>query len=380
MLAQSAKAAPLLGARSSRRVVMKIRVYLATTQGPVLIERISREPAPQSAICLKRTTKVLPVSAGYDAFVRQPSGVVEREFGPFDKGGFRLDVSGEIAAGESWQLGVFVAHALKEAGELAGSDEPFDEVWWLTGEVDNDLNVKAVAHVPDKIRAATDGINSLVESNTPVTLFLAEQNLTAIDRSELPYGIRVVGVSTTAEVVDGVGHATPPPTLELKDQVMPPVPWPERSGGADRSGMGAARRSSAAAVIGASILTLAVVLLAVLGIDLFEQPPPPQPVVVAIAPPPPSPVPGPPAALPPGPQPGATATLGVKGESGPGVIVKLSETWSDCMLTRSTLLSARFQDHRRERDRARHPKPATPSWAGVNSGPREPRQHHRAAP
>ena len=60
---------------------MKVRVFLATTEGVVQIERITREDARQSAICLKRTTKVLPVSAGYDAFVRPPSGVIEREFG-----------------------------------------------------------------------------------------------------------------------------------------------------------------------------------------------------------------------------------------------------------------------------------------------------------
>ncbi len=68
---------------------MKVRVFLATTEGVVQIERITREEARQSAICLKRTTRVLPVSAGYDAFVRPPSGVVEREFGPYPKGAFR---------------------------------------------------------------------------------------------------------------------------------------------------------------------------------------------------------------------------------------------------------------------------------------------------
>ena len=199
---------------ASRRFAVKIRVYLATTQGAVMVERISREPPPQSAICLKRTTKVLPVSSGYDAFVRQPSGVIEREFGPFNDGGFRLDVSSDVADGESWQLGVFVAHALKEAGELAGAEDTFDEVWWLTGEVDNDLNVMPVGHIPDKIRTAAVDIAAMVDSGTPVTLFLSEENLASIDRGELPYGIRVVGVTRTAEVIDGVGHATPPPILE----------------------------------------------------------------------------------------------------------------------------------------------------------------------
>ena len=269
------------------RAAMNVRVYLATTQGAVLIERISREPAPQSAICLKRTTKILPVSGGYDAFVRQPSGVIEREFGPFDAGGFRLDVSGEIADGESWQLGVFVAHALKESGRLCGPDDDFDEVWWLTGEVDNDLSVQAVAHIPDKIRAATDDMSAFVERGTPVTLFMAKENLESIDRAELPYGVRVVGVATTEEVLEGVGYATPPPTLELNDQAAPLVPWPERIGAGARGKrkMSAARSSSSIAVIGAGVLALAAILLLVFRVDLFQQPAPPAPVTVAISPP-----------------------------------------------------------------------------------------------
>lgn len=103
---------------------MKVRVFLATTEGVVQIERITREDARQSAICLKRTTKVLPVSAGYDAFVRPPSGVIEREFGPYPAGAFRLDVSAPVSEGESWQLGVFAAHALAAAGRRARQRSP----------------------------------------------------------------------------------------------------------------------------------------------------------------------------------------------------------------------------------------------------------------
>ena len=82
---------------------MKVSVYVATTRGPVQIERITREAAPISQICLRRTTSVLPITTDYDYFVRQPSGVIERALGPFEPGGFRLDASEEIGDGESWQ-------------------------------------------------------------------------------------------------------------------------------------------------------------------------------------------------------------------------------------------------------------------------------------
>ncbi len=80
---------------------MAIRVHIATTEGAVVVERITREIAARSAVCLGRTTRVLPVSDDYDAFVRPPSGVIEREFGPFLGGAFRLDVSGEFGGGQS---------------------------------------------------------------------------------------------------------------------------------------------------------------------------------------------------------------------------------------------------------------------------------------
>ena len=59
-------------------------------------ERITRERAPQSMVCLKRTSRVLPISGDYDSFVRRGSGVIERTFGPFEDGAFRLDVAAPL--------------------------------------------------------------------------------------------------------------------------------------------------------------------------------------------------------------------------------------------------------------------------------------------
>ena len=133
---------------------MKVRVYVGTTEGSVAIERITRETAPNSAMCIGRSTREATASTGYEAFVKRPSGVIEREFGPYSPGAFRLDVSADIGDGDSWQLGVFVAHALAVEGRLAEYHENADAVLWLTGEVANDLEVRPVGHVHDKIRAA----------------------------------------------------------------------------------------------------------------------------------------------------------------------------------------------------------------------------------
>ena len=265
---------------------MKIRVYLATTQGAVLVDGISRESAPQAAIGLQGTTRTLPVSAGYDTIVRPISGVVERKFGPFSEGGFGLDVSAEVADGKSWQLGVFVAHGLKETGELAAPDDIYDEVWWLTGEVDNNLKVHAVDHVPGKVRAAATDIAAIVESGKPVTLFVPKENIDAVDRAELPYGVRVVGVSHTSDVLEGIKHTMSASPLELNEQVLPTVPWPERSARAHHLAIGGVRLTSAVAVVGAGLLALAAVVASFFGGDIFDhEPSPPVTVDMTSAPP-----------------------------------------------------------------------------------------------
>jgi hypothetical protein len=154
-----------------------VRIFIPTTDGPVAIERITREPAAQSAICVKRTTRVLPISAAYDAFVRAPSGVIEREFGPWDRGAFRLDVSGPITDGESWQLGVFIAHALATENRLAGPDDDVAEALWITGALDSDLGVGAVGHVAEKLHASADLIDQHAKEQTTLRFFVPDNNL-----------------------------------------------------------------------------------------------------------------------------------------------------------------------------------------------------------
>ena len=185
---------------------MAVRVYLGTTEGPVAIERVTREAAQQSAICFKRTTQVLPVSAGYDAFVRPPSGVVEREFGPFEPGAFRLDVSAAIADGESWQLGVYLAHALAAAGSLGGPEDAAERAVWATGEVRNDLRVAAVGHLADKLRASRGLLADLAADGIPITLVVPKDNRDAL--ADAPPGVEVVAAETTDDALRVLGLVT----------------------------------------------------------------------------------------------------------------------------------------------------------------------------
>lgn len=109
-------------------------------------------------ICLNGSSKALPISRDYDAFLREPTGVVERAV---RYGAFRMDVDRPIDEGDSWQLAVFIAHLLKAAGRLAEGDEPADRVLWATGTVDRYLSVGPVEKVKDKLDASAEYLGAL---------------------------------------------------------------------------------------------------------------------------------------------------------------------------------------------------------------------------
>lgn len=190
---------------------MKTRIYIGTPSGPVQVERIWREEGiAESMVCLKRTTEIVPIGAGYDAFVKRPSGIIEREFGPFEAGAFRLELAASINQGKSWQLAVFAAHALARDGLLAGPDEAFERALWLTGQVDNDLKVGGVTQVPEKIHAALDELDALAKAGKQVVIYVPEENAQALAGASLPPAIEAHAVTTAANILDAIGTSSPP--------------------------------------------------------------------------------------------------------------------------------------------------------------------------
>ena len=210
---------------------MKTRIYIATPSGPVQVERIWREEGiAESVVCLKRTTEIIPISADYDAFVKRPSGIIEREFGPFEAGAFRLELSAGINQGKSWQLAVFAAHALVRDGLLAGPDDPFDRAIWLTGQVDNDLKVGGVTQVPEKIHAALGELTALAKAGKQVLLYVPQENTQALTGANLPPEIEAHAVVSAAYLLDAIGTAdshrtatAAPESAGLKRTTAPPA-------------------------------------------------------------------------------------------------------------------------------------------------------------
>lgn len=211
-----------------------VRVFIATTQGPAEVQRITREePGVQSVVCLDGKALALPVSPAYDAFVRVPTGVIEAAYG---HPAYRMDVSSPISEGMSWQLGALVAHGLFAAGRLAEKNEAADRAVWLTGEVDRDLCVAPAEHLSDKIRKSGRLLSELKAAGVPVTLCVPRASLAEVDSAWLEsLGIgaglcEVLRVDSAAEVLESLGLEVPT-RAQVPDIARPPRPVPARRAG-----------------------------------------------------------------------------------------------------------------------------------------------------
>jgi hypothetical protein len=190
--------------------VTGLAVFVATTSGPVRIERITRERAPQSMVCRGRSSTVLPISDAYDSFVRLGSGVIEKTFGPFEDGAFRLDVSDTIDTGESWQLGAFIAHALSDG--LLGTHETADSIVWVTGRVDCDFAVGAVGHVAEKTYASGEAIGAWLALGRSVTMIVPQgPDHEALMNAGIPSSVRIVPVKTAFDALRALKIDVPAP-------------------------------------------------------------------------------------------------------------------------------------------------------------------------
>jgi len=185
-----------------------IAVFVATTQGSVQVERITNESAPQSVVCLHRSSTVLPISSDYDDFVRSGSGIIQREFGDANSScSYRIDLSGNISSGKSWQLGFFVAHFIDNAEEMSlslSSDEA-DQIYWISGEVDYDLNIGEIHHVKEKIASSMPELTHWTEANVPVTIFLPYDNQRDLLSDSLPDGCDVQFVKSMKDALGSIG-------------------------------------------------------------------------------------------------------------------------------------------------------------------------------
>jgi len=184
----------------------KVRVLIATTTGPVELLLLTEEDAAigRSVACIGGTTETADIDPAYHAFVARATGLIERLFG---HGCYRIDVSGRIDAGSSWQLAILAGHALSAAGRLAQEKDTADGVLWATGSVRPvDLTVGAVSHVPEKLARTLDRLKQEAAAGRRVIAVIPAANAADVGpelRAQLDaHGIELLEVNAVQRLWD----------------------------------------------------------------------------------------------------------------------------------------------------------------------------------
>ena len=194
----------------------RVRVYIATTEGPVAVQKITAEdPDVPSVACRDGTTEILAISRDYTRFVDRGTGLVAALTG---HGAYRLDLDRPVDGGRSWQLPVLLAHLLEAEGRLAGPDEPAGFALLATGEVDRDQRVRRVGRVSEKLAAAGDLIARHGDGGSPLVVLVPAADRTPAIEAALRAAGSGDAVSVLAwERVVGLASLEPPPADEAAD-------------------------------------------------------------------------------------------------------------------------------------------------------------------
>lgn len=162
----------------------RISVFIPTATKLTSVVSLIEEPfeVGRSTICINKTTTQARVADSYNDFVKQPTGVIHRLFAKSPYPVYRLDVSSDIEAGESWQLAVFAAHALHEAGDrLDLACEPTSSILWATGAVNSvDYSIGKVSHVSEKLQNSREFLEKAAQDGRHIYIFVPTDNIADI--------------------------------------------------------------------------------------------------------------------------------------------------------------------------------------------------------
>lgn len=228
---------------------MRARVYIATTEGPVLVQRLAPEEglaeAELSAVCLDGTPTRLPITGAYTYFVRDHvrglSGGVA----------YRLDLDRRIDGGSSWMLGAWTAHLLLDEDRLAVGDDAADTAVFASGEVavaadaERRAEIRPVDHVSDKVARLAEGAGQEMAAGRRVLLLVPRANATEAEAAigRLPGKVRVhLTLRVAADTGDVRAALTPP-----GDAATPSTP---AGGGKRRRGRRLAMALALCALVG----------------------------------------------------------------------------------------------------------------------------------
>ena len=168
-------------------------IAIATTEGPALIQYLGEEDADRSSLSFNDTISNR-LSGDYNSLLQlliRPNLLKNQK-----ETSYNLDISKDIGAGDSWKLGVFMAHALlaHPAGQLyplarnsedsadpygLNKSDPPDQIIWATGNVqrtDKGPMATKIGGIPDKIKESLEFLKACQDRNIPVTFVYPAQN------------------------------------------------------------------------------------------------------------------------------------------------------------------------------------------------------------
>ncbi len=156
-------------------------IWIATTRGPVEVVSITKEdPDIRSVLCLSDSFQELPISPLYDAFVRRPTGLIEQMTG---HPAYRVDLSGPITQGHSWQLGLTVMHLFYAEPDKSAANS-HHSLMWTTGKVTPKGIVQPVGEIKKKWRTTLDALNKKPSFADPVLVIAHPTNIAEIQAIE----------------------------------------------------------------------------------------------------------------------------------------------------------------------------------------------------
>ena len=185
------------------------RVIIGTTKGPVDVLLLTPEETDQSVMCIGGETDQTGVSGQYHAFSDRRTGLIGKLF---QQSAFRMDVSGSIDTGSSWQLGALVAHALLAAGRLEqplARGAPPETAIWASGAVRvADGAIQPVEFLAEKLTASVGLLSEHTAQGRRAIALIPSENAGEIGdgltQALLRHGIEIKPVSHIGDVLDAL--------------------------------------------------------------------------------------------------------------------------------------------------------------------------------
>ena len=221
-------------------------IAIATTEGPALIQYLGEENADHSSLSFNDIISNR-ISGNYNSLLQlviRPVLLKNQQ-----ETGYNLDISKDIGTGDSWKLGVFMAHALlahpaqqlctlaRNSDDSAdpyglNKSDPPDQIIWATGNIqrmDQGPMATKVGGIPDKVKTSLDFLKACQHHNIPVTFVYPAQNQDDLsDKEKAQLNDLNVKLYAVRDVMAALAEFDLSPLANVSKQAETP-PWWQRS-------------------------------------------------------------------------------------------------------------------------------------------------------